>query len=84
MQTISTPTDGKYAMQLVLIGAGFDDFENYMYQGFDFDMDEFSEAESPIASNIESKPITESKPVDTPAGLPVWVKNNARWWQKEK
>ena len=77
MQTISTPSDGNYNAKLVLIGTGSNDFENYMYQDFSFDMKEFSEAKSPVISNLESKPISEASAENA---LPDWVKSNAKWW----
>ncbi len=77
MQTISTPTDGNYNLKVVLIGTGRDDFENYMYQDFSFDMKEFSAAQAPVVSNVESKPASETTEV---TALPDWVKSNAKWW----
>ena len=78
MQTIPTLTDGSYNLKLVLIGTGPNDFENYMYQDFSFDMKEFSAAQSPVISN------TEPEPIDAPTALPDWVKSNAKWWAEGK
>lgn len=83
MQTISTPTDGNYNLKLVLIGTESNDFENYMYQDFSFDMINFNMKEFPVTqalSNIESKPISKASEINGAAALPDWVKNNAKWW----
>lgn len=72
IQTIATPLEGKYTAQIVLIGVGYDDFKNYMYRGFDFEMKKFTESASPIISKSDS--------IETPSAVPVWIKNNAKWW----
>lgn len=68
-QIIPTSIEGKYVIQLVLIGIGFDDFKNYVYKEFSFEMKKPIQANSPSMS------------VDTLSSkVPNWIKNNAKWW----
>jgi hypothetical protein len=65
---ISAPSEGKYSMQIVLIGTGTKDFERYMYKDFQFDITKSETQTQPLA-----KPLT--KPI-----VPEWIKTNAGWW----
>ena len=56
--------DGKYSMQIVLLGIGNDDFERPIFKKFEIEM---------VKSEM-------SKPVITISAIPSWIKNNAGWW----
>jgi hypothetical protein len=61
---LDAPLEGKYSMQIVLLGIGHDDFERPLFKKFDFEM----------AKTNTSNPII-SKSV-----IPDWIKKNAGWW----
>jgi hypothetical protein len=63
-QIIEVRSEGKYTMQLGLIGTGPIDYEKYLFEEFDF--------------NINKSKIADS--VVTPTSIPQWIKNNAGWW----
>ena len=65
---INAPLEGKYSMQIVLLGIGHDDFERPFFETFEFDM---------IYSEI-------SKPVLPKSVIPNWIKSNAGWWADGK
>jgi hypothetical protein len=65
---MDAPLEGKYSMQIVLLGIGHDDFERPLFKKFDFDM---------VISEIPKTVLPE------PA-IPKWIKNNAGWWADGK
>ncbi len=56
--------EGKYSMQIVLLGIGHDDFERPIFKKFEFEM---------VKSEIPETVIPVS-------AIPSWIKNNAGWW----
>ncbi|HET9009298.1 MAG TPA: peptidase [Nitrosarchaeum sp.] len=67
---IDVPLEGKYSMQIVLLGIGHDDFEKPLFKKFDFEM-------MPIKTPTDAIPNTTQK-------IPSWIKNNAGWWAEGK
>jgi hypothetical protein len=65
---INAPLEGKYSMQIVLLGIGHDDFERPFFKTFEFDMT-YSEI---------------SKSVLPKSFIPNWIKSNAGWWADGK
>jgi hypothetical protein len=62
---IDAPLEGKYSMQIVLLGIGNKDLESYSYHEFEFEM----------------MPFEVSATVSIPTySIPNWIKNNAGWW----
>jgi hypothetical protein len=57
--------EGKYKIQLVLIGKDSQDLPSYLYSEFDLELIENTE-------KIQDPTI--------PKEIPAWVKNNAKWW----
>jgi hypothetical protein len=64
MRILDAPVEGKYSMQIVLLGIGHDIFERPLFEKFDFEM---------IRSEIPKTVFPESV-------IPKWIKNNAGWW----
>jgi len=60
--------EGKYLMQIVLLGIGHDDFERPLFKKFEFEM---------VTSEMPKTVISEST-------IPRWIKNNAGWWADGK
>ena len=56
--------EGKYSMQIVLLGIGNDDFEKPLFKKFEIEM---------VKSEMP-------KPVIPASAIPSWIKNNAGWW----
>jgi len=63
-QIIEAPSEGKYTMQLGLIGTGSIDYEKYLFEEFELNI-------------IKSKTVDS---VVTSTSIPKWIKNNAGWW----
>jgi hypothetical protein len=63
-QIIEARSEGKYTMQLGLIGTGPIDYEKYLFEEFDI--------------NINKSKIADSVVMLT--SIPQWIKNNAGWW----
>ncbi len=63
---ITIPSEGSYALQLVLIGRGLIDFDPFVPASMQFNV-------SKIASTVPSTPPTQ-------AAIPNWIKNSAKWW----
>jgi hypothetical protein len=61
---LDAPLEGKYSMQIVLLGIGPDDFEKPLFKKFEFEM-------------ITSKTLN---PVLSKSVIPDWIKKNAGWW----
>ncbi|MHA7733847.1 peptidase [Nitrosopumilus sp. S6] len=57
--------EGKYEIQLVLIGKDFTDLPKYLYSKFDLELIENTENAQKPSSSKE---------------IPAWIKNNAAWW----
>ena len=62
--TLGPSKNGKYHMQIVLIGVGIIDFDRFQYADFDFQL---SESSNTIPESVKEK-------------IPGWIKNNAKWW----
>ncbi|MBM2819817.1 MAG: hypothetical protein HW410_1499 [Nitrosarchaeum sp.] len=62
---IDAPSEGKYSMQLGLIGLGGVDYERYLFKEFEFEI---------------IKSITSNTTVTSKSPIPQWIKNNAGWW----
>ncbi|MGI0055913.1 MAG: peptidase [Nitrosarchaeum sp.] len=60
--------EGKYSMQIALLGIGDDAYERPLFQKFELEM---------ITSEIPKNAIIEST-------IPKWIKNNAGWWADGK
>ncbi len=71
---ISTEMDGNYSMQVVLLGIGHQNFDQFMFKEFNF---ELSKTETKIVSNTNESADKLSNQ-NTP--IPDWIKNNAGWW----
>ena len=56
--------EGKYLMQIVLLGIGHDDFERPIFKKFEFEM---------VKSEMP-------KTVIPVSAIPDWIKKNAGWW----
>jgi hypothetical protein len=56
--------EGKYSMQIALLGIGYDDFERPIFKKFEFEM---------VKSEMPKTVI----PAST---IPDWIKKNAGWW----
>lgn len=69
-QVIHIPVEGKYKMQLVLIGIGANDFDRFIFKDFEFEILK-SETSKSIPSAVKSE-------------IPEWIKNNAGWWASDK
>ncbi len=63
---LTIPSEGSYTLQLVLVGIGLIDFNPFVPASMKFDISE-------ITSSIPSTPPTQTT-------IPIWVKNNAKWW----
>ena len=61
---LDAPLEGKYSMQIVLLGVGYDDFEKPFFKKFEFEM-------------VKSNPSNSIIPKST---IPDWIKKNAGWW----
>ena len=73
-RTIHTPIHGEYNLQVVILGVGQTDFEQFMFKEFDFELTEADMTEDTNMINLE-----DNKP-DSNANIPEWIKNNAGWW----
>ena len=62
------PMEGKYSMQIGLLGIGYDAFERPLFKKFELEM---------MKSNITKTALLES-------AIPKWIKNNAGWWADGK
>ena len=69
-----TPTHGQYNMQVVILGIGQTDFDQFMFKEFEF---ELTEAEMIENTNII---VQEKDAGDSSGSIPDWIKNNAGWW----
>jgi len=65
---MDVPLEGKYSMQIVLLGIGHDDIERPLFKKFDFNM---------VNSETPKTVLPES-------AIPKWIKNNAGWWADGK
>jgi len=63
-QIIETPKDGKYTLQLGLIGTGLTDYEQYLFEEFEINIIKSITPDSVVAPTL----------------IPKWIKNNAGWW----
>jgi hypothetical protein len=61
---IDASIEGKYSMQIVLLGIEHDDFERPLFKKFEFEM---------VKSEMPKTMIPKS-------AIPKWIKNNAGWW----
>jgi len=61
---LDAPLEGKYSMQIVLLGIGYDDFDKPLFKKFEFEM-------------VTSKTLN---PVLPKSVIPDWIKKNAGWW----
>ena len=68
-----TPTHGQYNMQVVLLGIGQTDFDQFMFKEFGFELTEAKHME-------EIKEIRQTTDTPISTNIPVWIKNNAGWW----
>ncbi|MFM9875314.1 MAG: peptidase [Nitrosarchaeum sp.] len=70
---LDAPVEGKYSMQIVLLGIGHDDFERPLFKKFELNMVKSEMSKSEVSSTVI-----------TPPTIPKWIKNNAGWWADEK
>jgi hypothetical protein len=66
---ITIPSKGSYTLQLVMIGRGLIDFDQFSPVTMQF---EISEAKSQDATLTSPSPVKET--------IPNWIRNNAKWW----
>ena len=66
---LDAPIEGKYLMQIVLLGIGHDDFEKPLFQKFELNMIKSEMPKSEMPKTIISQ-----------SAIPKWIKNNAGWW----
>jgi hypothetical protein len=66
---LDAPVEGKYSMQIVLLGIGYDDFERPLFKKFELNM---------VKSEMPKSKMP--KTVIPQSTIPKWIKNNAGWW----
>jgi len=62
---IDAPSEGKYSIQLGLIGSGGVDYEKYLFKEFEFEIIKHMSTNTTMAPK---------------SPIPQWIKNNAGWW----
>lgn len=65
---LTIPSEGKYTLQLVLIGRGLIDFDPFIPTSLQFE--------------IGAKTMPALSSTSSPASIPSWVKNNAKFWSE--
>ena len=70
---LDAPVEGKYSMQIVLLGIGHDEFEKPLFQKFELNMVKSEMPKSEVSSTVIIQP-----------AIPKWIKNNAGWWADGK
>ena len=70
---IPTPIHGQYNMQVVILGIGQTDFDQFMFKEFGFELTEAEHTE-------QMEEITQNEDTSIPTNIPEWIKNNAGWW----
>jgi hypothetical protein len=65
---VTIPSKGTYALQLILTGSGFLDFDPFVSASMQFDISETKSETTPA-----SAPTTKTV-------IPNWIRSNAKWW----
>ncbi|MGQ0771340.1 MAG: peptidase [Nitrososphaerota archaeon] len=66
---ITIPSKGSYTLQLVLIGRGLVNFDQFIPASLQFDISD---------TKTHTPPVTQTTPSE--ATIPSWIRNNAKWW----
>ncbi len=66
---LTIPSEGKYTLQLVLVGRGLADFDPFIPASLQFEI------------NTKTTPVQQS-PASDLTTIPGWVKNNAKFWSE--
>ena len=69
-----TPTHGQYNMQVVILGIGQTDFDQFMFKEFGFELTEAERVEN-TSGIVQEKDVPKAS-----SSIPDWIKNNAGWW----
>jgi hypothetical protein len=72
-RVLNASKEGKYSMQIVLLGIGSDDFDRPLFKTFELEM-----------VKTETPKMELPKTVTSEHSIPKWIKNNAGWWADGK
>lgn len=67
---ITIPSEGRYTLQMVLVGSGLVDFDSFVPATMEFDVSETV----PVSDGILAPP--------QKAAIPTWIRSNAKWWSE--